>query len=145
MTAATRLVLVLIFLSSCSDGSRPAHSSAITEEMLLTHVEFATSFAEALAGGDYDSAHRMLNPVMQQQYAAAGLRETFEEMIEYGESPARVDGTVATLEDWPGRTSSDIGRVYVSVSGDDYGEAVTVIVSVVEDRMAISSIEWGRP
>ncbi len=113
--------------------------------MRLTHIEFASSFAKALAGGDYGAAHKMLSPKMQQQYTDIGLRESFEEMIEYGDSPARVDGTVGTLEDWPGKTSSDIGWVYVSVSGDDYGEAVTVVVSVVEDRMAISSIEWGRP
>lgn len=145
MSAAIRLLLTLILLASCSDGTQSDDSSAISEEMRLTHVEFATSFAESLAGGDYEAAHNMLSAKLQQQYSQVGLRESFEEMIAYGGSPAWVDGTVATLEDWPGKTASDIGWVYVSVSGDDFGEAVTVIVSAVEDRMAISSIEWGRP
>lgn len=145
MTAAIRLLLVLILLASCSDGTRSGHSSAISEEMLLTHVEFAKSFAETLAASDYESAHTMLSPEMQQHYTVANLRENFEEMVEYGESPVRVDGTVGTLEDWPGRTPDDIGWVYVSVSGDEFGEAVTVIVSAIEGKMAISSIEWGRP
>ncbi len=111
----------------------------------MTYIEFASSFAEALASGDYGEAHTMLSPNMQQLYTEASLRESFEEMIEYGDSPVRVDGTVGTLEDWPGRTPADVGWVYVSLSGDDYGEAVTVIVTAIDDRMTINSIEWGRP
>jgi len=113
----------------------------------MTYAEFASRFTTALADGDYGAAYKMLSPEMQEKYTEDDLSKSFEEMVEYGDSRAKVDGFVETLEDWPDKNSGDIGWgwVYVSVSGDDYAEAVTVIVSAVEDGMAISSIEWGRP
>ena len=82
---------------------------------------------------------------MQQELTAADLGERFEAMVEYGGSPARVDGFTQTLESWPDKKQDDVGWVYVSISGDDFGEAVTVVVSADNSGMSISSIEWGRP
>jgi hypothetical protein len=49
------------------------------------------------------------------------------------------------LETTQNRKADEVGWVYVSISGDDYVEAVTVIVSADENGISINSIEWGRP
>ena len=50
-----------------------------------------------------------------------------------------------TMEDWPGRESSDAGWAYVSVGGDIYSEAVTVVVTVEDGELKIRTAEFGRP
>jgi hypothetical protein len=49
------------------------------------------------------------------------------------------------MEDWPGRKPSDVGRVYVSVGGDVYSEAVTVIVTLEDEALKVRAVEFGRP
>ena len=139
------MLLAIALLGGCTDSRTPANSTSITEEMRMSYSEFATDFARALTAGDYDAAYAMLSPELQRKYRADSLGYEFEEMVSYGESPAKVDGVIETLDDWPDKTADDIGWAYVSVSGDDYAEAVTVIVSATGNGMAISSIEWGRP
>ena len=139
------LVVAILLLAACSDDRLSTSGSTITEEMRVEYPNFATRFASALTNGEYDEAHQMLNPDMQKKHTADGLGKTFEAMVEYGGSPAKVDGFIETLEEWPDKEPDDVGWVYVSVSGDDYAEAVTVIVSTDRNGMSISSIEWGRP
>ncbi len=111
----------------------------------MNYPKFASRFAMALTDGEYEVAHEMLSPDMQQKHTADALGKKFEAMVKYGGSPAKVDGFIETLEDWPDKEPGDVGWVYVSVSGDDYAEAVIVIVSANDGGMSISSIEWGRP
>lgn len=139
-----RLILIAVLMAACS-GEREPTQSVVTEGLSMSYAEFASGFAEALTGGDYDAAHTMLSPDLKRQYSAEALGQAYEEMVGYGESPASVDGYVHTMEDWPDKQSADLGWAYVSISGDDYAEAVTVVVSVVDDTLAIRSIEWGRP
>jgi hypothetical protein len=49
------------------------------------------------------------------------------------------------LEEWPGKRSGDIGWAYVSIEGDDFVEAVSVVVSAVGDKHLIREVQWGRP
>jgi len=138
-------VVAILLLAACSDDRLPASDSTITKEMRVEYPRLATRFATALTNGEYDEAYQMLSPDMQQKHTADELGKTFEAMVEYGGSPAKVDGFIETLEEWPDKEPDDVGWVYVSVSGDDYAEAVTVIVSTNRNGMSISSIEWGRP
>ena len=139
------ILLAIALLSACSDDSAPAGASAITDEMRIAYPEFATDFARELTKGDYDAAYGMLSPDMKRKNSADSLGYEFEEMVSYGGSPARVDGFIETLDDWPDKAADEVGWVYVSVSGDDYAEAVIVVVSAHANGMAISSVEWGRP
>jgi hypothetical protein len=38
-----------------------------------------------------------------------------------------------------------VGRAYVSVGGDTYSEAVTVVVTLEEDALRVRTVEFGRP
>ena len=111
----------------------------------MTYSEFAVSFATALTDGEFQAAHDMLAPNLQAGTPVAELQGNFEQMVEYGRSPARVDGFVQTMDDWPAKGDTDLGWAYVSICGDDFAEAVTVVVTLVDGNMAIGSVEWGRP
>jgi hypothetical protein len=50
-----------------------------------------------------------------------------------------------SLETWPRRQPGDLGWAYVSIEGDDFNEAVYVLVSDVEGVPLIGEISWGRP
>ncbi len=139
------VLLAIALLGACSNESAPGGGSAITDEMRIAYPEFATDFAKALTSGDYDAAYDMLSPEMKRKNSADSLGYEFEEMVKYGGSPARVDGFIETLDDWPDKATDEVGWVYVSVGGDDYAEAVIVVVSVHGDGLAINSVEWGRP
>jgi hypothetical protein len=39
----------------------------------------------------------------------------------------------------------DIGWAYVSIEGDDFVEAVRVVVSALGGKPLIREVEWGRP
>lgn len=111
----------------------------------LDYEAKAKEFAEALTANRYEAAFEMLSSSLQAKLSAAELQSEFREMTEYGEGKPRVDGYVHKMEDWPDKRPSDVGWAYVSISGDDYAEAVTVIVSFEDDAMKIREIEWGRP
>ena len=102
----------------------------------------ALTFVQALVQGTFEVAHALLTPALQQQYSVERLQQVFEEMVAYGETPPNAVEVMATLADWPGKTPEDWGWVYVSVAGDGYGEAVTVIV---QKNSRIRDLEWGRP
>jgi hypothetical protein len=49
------------------------------------------------------------------------------------------------MEDWPGRQPSDAGWAYVSVGGDVYSEAITVVVTREGGVLRVRTVEFGRP
>jgi hypothetical protein len=49
------------------------------------------------------------------------------------------------MESWPGHESGDLGWAYVSIGGDVYSEAVTVVVALEDGESRIRSVEFGRP
>ena len=138
-------ILLLAFISSCTSDPADNSKPMLTDEAEVSYYEFAVDFAKALTADDFVSAHAMLAPDLKAEYSVDALKASFEEMVEYGGSPARVDGFVEVMDDWPTKGSADLGWAYVSISGADFAEAVTVVVTRVDDAMAIGSIEWGRP
>lgn len=108
-------------------------------------VTVARQFAEALVTGDFTAAHGMLCLSLSQEFSPDNLRQTYAAMVEYGSGQPVADGYIYTMTDWPSKRPGDVGWVYVSISGEGFAEAVTVIVSEEADALKISAIEWGRP
>jgi hypothetical protein len=50
-----------------------------------------------------------------------------------------------SLEDWPERRDGDLGFAYVGIEGDEFVEAVSVVVHNYDGKHLIREIEWGRP
>ena len=48
-------------------------------------------------------------------------------------------------DDMPDMEPNDVAWIYVAISGSEFNEAVTVVVSDVGGKLQISDIEWGRP
>jgi hypothetical protein len=49
------------------------------------------------------------------------------------------------MTSWPSKQPSDIGWAYVSIGGDVYSEAVTVVVTSEQGEAKIREVEFGRP
>ena len=135
---AVGVALVLTVPSACVIRSCAVpHRTAQGEVGLL--------FAQALVAGDFKGAHRLLEPGLGTQFTPAKLETTYRDMISYGGGPAREVRVMAVLDYWPARQPSDVGWVYVAISGDSFSEAVTVTVTEVGGLKLIREIEWGRP
>jgi hypothetical protein len=107
--------------------------------------KIALKFANALVSGDYETAHKMLSAALREKLSLSKLQETYEAMIEYGNSPPDFIDVMNILDNWSSKQNEDIGWAYVAISGDGYGEAVSVVVSQEDEKNLIRDIEWGRP
>ena len=109
------------------------------------HGKLAVLFAEHLILGRYEDAHALLSPDLQDEWPASLLESEFLAMTDYGASPANLAELTVTMDTWPRREPNDIGWAYVSISGDGFVEAVTVVVSEASGVPCVRELEWGRP
>ena len=110
-----------------------------------TQGRVALEFARALDAGRYEDAHRLLAADLARELTPAKLKENYEGMIAYGPGPARSVVLLFALGYRPDSRPEDIGWAYVAIVGDDFSEAVTVVVSREDGRPVVREIEWGRP
>lgn len=107
----------------------------------------ALAFAEALVGGDFDAAHRLLAESARARWTSAALRDRYVEMVGYFSEPPGAPELEYTLD--PGDSSlckrGDLGEAYVSIHCADEGEGVLVVACREGDGVRIRRIEWGRP
>ncbi|MBD2653551.1 hypothetical protein H6G45_08610 [Synechocystis sp. FACHB-383] len=112
-------------------------------------IGLAQRFGDYLAHGDYDAAHGLLCPALQQQYSPSTLQAEVGAMIDYGSGPIHRAIAMAEflLTEWqyPPMEANDLAWVYVSLEGEDFLEAVSVIVHQQGEKLAIRWLEWGRP
>ena len=105
----------------------------------------ALSFAQHLANRSYESAYALTTQQYQADVALEQMQEEFEEIIpeDWGEvAPIEVG---ETMQSWPQQQASDLMWLYVSLGGDVYSEAVTVVVALEDDQPRIRTVEFGRP
>ena len=96
------------------------------------------------AAGDA-GAQALLSAAQRAATPAAELERRFTDMTSYGEGPPTIVQAVTTLQDWPDKKPGDVEWVYVAVANDSYSEGITVVVCREGERLAIRSLEWGRP
>jgi hypothetical protein len=111
------------------------------------YAQLAVRFANALVAGDFAYAHTLQSAELRPDLTPDRLREAFERMTEYGDSPPTDVELIITMEQWqlPEQRPMDLGWAYVAIAGDGYSEAVTVIVEAAAGQPAIRHLEWGRP
>ena len=116
--------------------------------MLTPHAEIAIAFARALVDGDFARAASLLTPGLCREYTEEIMREKFNAMFRNyakGEPRSIHFEEQFQLENWPAKQPGDIGWAYVGIDGDDFVEAVSVVISEVDGKNLIREIEWGRP
>jgi hypothetical protein len=133
------IAFLILVLSACDSGTG---LRADSEKLTL---ETGGKFAQALVDGKYLDAKSLLTQQLQQQYPPETLQARYTEMTSYGEGPVKVDGHTKFMGNWPAREPMDIGWAYISISGADFAEAVTVVVADENGVPKIREIEWGRP
>ncbi len=134
------VVASLAFTVSCGNANMSEAPKAKKE-----HVDFAVQFATALAEHRFEDAHGMLSEDLNDELSKDILEELFKEMISYGPGAVKVDGHTNSMGDWPGKDEKELAWVYVSLSGDGFGEAITVVVVEENGKHVVGEVEWGRP
>jgi hypothetical protein len=112
------------------------------------YEKIAVEFATALVEQRWEDAHQVLTPSLRVKYSSEGLRERLYGMFSgYANGPATriFFDPEYSMEDWPDKQKDDVGLAYVGVEGDDFVEAVTVVVSQIGPDLRIRDIQWGRP
>ncbi len=109
------------------------------------YSKVALEFASALVSGNYEQAHALISQSRKDEWSASWLQTEYEEMIAYGDGPASFLEVMETMEDWPARQKEDVGWAYVAIAGEEYSEAVAVVICNEHGHMRIRDIEWGRP
>jgi len=115
------------------------------------YAKIALAFARALTERDFDRANQMLAPSLRNDLTPAKLEHKYYRMISYAGKTTATDVSVGSVsDDWPSKEDSDVGWVYVGISGPYpeggvWNEAVAAVVSDSKGELLIRSVEWGRP
>src|SRR5215831_5596720 len=115
---------------------------------MTPYGEIAVAFASALAKGDFAVAHELLAPEFRTRLTPAVLSEELHAMFQSyadGEPTGIHYDEQFFMTDWPAKEAHDVGWAYVSIVGDSFVEAVTVIIADFDGTLLIREIEWGRP
>ena len=107
--------------------------------------QVALEFAKALATRQYASAYAMTSREYQQESTLDQLRANFEAIVPSDWGAADPIEVGQTMTEWPGLRPSDLGWVYVSIGGEVYSEALTVVVTLDDGAARIRAVEFGRP
>jgi hypothetical protein len=113
-----------------------------------TFTDIALQFGEYLVAGEFERAHELLAPNLAASLTSQDLRSPLVAMYSYasGDQPVKASfDPQFAWEAWPQKQAGDLGGAYVSILGDEFVEAVTVIVAAVNGQPRIRQIEWGRP
>ena len=105
----------------------------------------ALGFAEALARRDYSTAWAITSKQYRTVTTMEAMQALFEAIVPTDWKSVGPIEIGTTMESWPGQEPGDLGWVYVSIGGDVYSEAVTVVVALEDGESRIRSVEFGRP
>jgi hypothetical protein len=103
------------------------------------------AFVEALASRDYDVAYALTSRNYRDSTSLKALQAAFERIVPVDWKTVGPIEVGETMEDWPGREPLDAGWAYLSVGGDVYSEAITVVVTLEEGDLRVRTVEFGRP
>lgn len=105
---------------------------------------FAEDFCELLAKKKYRQAHAYLSEKTKEELTVSELGASWKNMTE-GADLLDIE-LQKNMTDWPTRRKNEIAWCYFSVTGEEYSEAVAVVVAITEfDSYEITEIEFGRP
>jgi hypothetical protein len=134
------LCVVAVFITGCLQEEPKMPSGNTTD---YRHI--ALEFTQSLAAREYHKAYAMTSQQYRKGTTVEQLRIAFESIVptDWGLfGPIEVGQTMTS---WPGKQPSDIGWAYVSIGGDVYSEAVTVVVTLEQGEAKIREVEMGRP
>jgi hypothetical protein len=87
----------------------------------------------------------MLSSGAKARWDVTTLREAYQNMTGYFESPPNFVQVMEVMNEWPDKQSGDVGWAYAAIAGIGESEAVTIVVSAEDGKHLIRNVEWGRP
>src|SRR5215218_4899754 len=109
------------------------------------YKKVALDFTNALATRNYRAAYALTSKEYRDAKRVEAMQAAFETIVPTDWKTVGPVEAGETMEDWPGKKPSDVGRVYVSVGGDVYSEAVIVAVTSERNDLKVRMVEFGRP
>jgi len=109
------------------------------------YKQVGLAFTKALAARDYDAAYALTSRAYRHSTSLKALGAAFETIVPVDWKAVGPVEVGEAMEDWPGREPSDVGWAYMSVGGDVYSEAITVVVTREEGELRVRAVEFGRP
>ena len=107
---------------------------------------FAAEFCALLSEKKFKQAHRYLAAPLQESMSVAELKAAWLEMTGAGDAADIAITLEQSLTDWPARKPDDVGWCYFSVAGEEFSEAVSLVVTrMPENWDRITELEFGRP
>lgn len=123
----------------------------LNEEEIMTtkhnanFKEIAMQFAKLLANRNYSDAYEMTTQEYRKKNSLEQIQEHFEALIPMDWGAIDPIEVGETMNDWRGKEATDVGWIYVSLGGDVYSEAVTVIIAEEKGALKVREVEFGRP
>jgi hypothetical protein len=113
----------------------------------VANIEVAEEFGKLIAKANYVAAHRLLTRAAQKVHSPAKLKKAVKAITAYAPGPIREVEVMTDmiLYDWTDKESGDLAWVYVSLIGDSFVEAVSLVLVEEADGTRIRQLEWGRP
>lgn len=105
----------------------------------------ALAFATALTKRDYGAAYAMTSRDYRHGISLETMQASFEQLVPAEFGPVTSVDAGLTMESWPDKQSGDVGWAYVSIGGDVYSEAITVVVTSEDGALKVRDAEFGRP
>ena len=134
---AAVLAVVLVACSREETVTSPTSAS--------DYRQVALQFTQSLAARDYERAYAMTAQEYRSKNNIDQLRAAFEAIIPIDWGAVGPIEVGHTMTSWPGKQPSDVGWVYVSIGGNVYSEASTVIVMSENGEQRIREVQFGRP
>jgi hypothetical protein len=134
------LFVVAIAFAGCSKEETKMPSGDTSD-----YQQIALEFTKLLAAREYPKAYAMTSQEYRKRTTAEQMRTAFENIVptDWGQiGPIEVGQTMTS---WPGKRPEDTGWAYVSIGGDVYSEAITVVVTSESGESKIREVEFGRP
>jgi hypothetical protein len=112
---------------------------------MTEYSDVAVAFATALAARDYAAAYALASAEYRAATSQAAMQQAFERIVPLDWTTVGPVELGHTMDDWPGSRPSDAGWAYVSIGGDVYSEAITVVVEREDGVLRVRAAEFGRP
>jgi hypothetical protein len=116
----------------------------------ISYESLAQEFGQLLVAGEFVKAHRRLTASLRPSLSVAELEATYGDMVRYFQTPPNNAQAIETLLEWPDKAADDRAWVYVGIDNSSTdAEAVIVTFKATsvgkKEKLAIGSLEWGRP
>jgi hypothetical protein len=134
------IILIAFPIASCS-----REDSKLTTGNTIDYKQVALEFTKLLAAREYAKAYSLTAMEYRQKNTLEQLKENFERIVPVDFGPIGTIETGLTNSFFREKRPSDLAWVYVSIGGDVYSEALTVIVTLENEAAKIREIEFGRP